>query len=205
MTRTCKDCKRPLDPADALICVVCESYQDWRRWLPAQATTLSLLVALISVTTALTTVLQKAVQSTRSEINVTFLRTRHGSVGDHDDTFVVEALVANTGKETGLVRSFYLGFVAPVECKTPVHLRRCGEGEGGLLGSNYCELVYTVNGEANQDAPTTRLLRPGRVEVAGLHFLDREASRGWNSIKADIVHSDGRAECLEVDTKGVGE
>ncbi|WP_177344608.1 hypothetical protein [Pseudomonas sp. PA1(2017)] len=47
-TDRCKQCRQEI-PADALICANCNSYQDWRSFIPFSNTALALLTALISV------------------------------------------------------------------------------------------------------------------------------------------------------------
>ena len=48
--KICLDCLEPI-PAKARKCLKCGSFQDWRRFTGQSATTLSLLIALITVST----------------------------------------------------------------------------------------------------------------------------------------------------------
>ncbi len=48
--KICPDCLEPI-PAKARKCIKCGSFQDWRRFTGQSATTLSLLIALITVST----------------------------------------------------------------------------------------------------------------------------------------------------------
>lgn len=69
-TERCLLCYEPIYPASKK-CNSCGSYQDWRRFFDFSAIILSLLIALISVTSALGPRLLDLLETSRSEIEVT--------------------------------------------------------------------------------------------------------------------------------------
>ena len=66
----CKQCKTAI-PIGAKICSTCNSYQDWRSFIPFSNTALALVTALISVIGITGPVLYKAVHTPRSEASIT--------------------------------------------------------------------------------------------------------------------------------------
>lgn len=70
MDDLCKQCKSKI-PSGACICSVCNTYQDWRRFIPFSNTALALLTALISVIGIATPAVYKVVHKPRSEAVLT--------------------------------------------------------------------------------------------------------------------------------------
>lgn len=66
----CRQCKTEI-PIGAKICSTCNSYQDWRSFIPFSNTALALIIALISVAGISGPVLYKVVHTPRSEASIT--------------------------------------------------------------------------------------------------------------------------------------
>jgi len=66
----CKMCRNTI-PAGAQLCARCNSYQDWRRFIPFSNTALALLIALISVVGLAAPALYKIAHTPRSEATLT--------------------------------------------------------------------------------------------------------------------------------------
>ncbi|SFT71855.1 hypothetical protein [Paraburkholderia aspalathi] len=66
----CRQCKTEI-PVGAKICSTCNSYQDWRSFIPFSNTALALITALISVAGISGPLLYKAVHTPRSEASIT--------------------------------------------------------------------------------------------------------------------------------------
>jgi hypothetical protein len=66
----CKQCKSEI-PIDARLCSACNSYQDWRNYIPFSNTALALLTALISVIGATGPELYKVVHTPQSKASIT--------------------------------------------------------------------------------------------------------------------------------------
>lgn len=62
----CKQCRNPI-AADAKLCATCNSYQDWRSFVPISNTALALLTALVSTSAIAAPALYKFVHTPRSE------------------------------------------------------------------------------------------------------------------------------------------
>jgi len=91
--RRCPDCLE-LVPYQVRICPNCKAYQDWRRYAGFSQTTLALLVALISVSTAAIPVIERAVTPNDSNLNVDFEEARG---------LALRVLISNTGNRTATV------------------------------------------------------------------------------------------------------
>jgi hypothetical protein len=72
-TTPCRVCRKSI-PVGALKCTECDSFQDWRRHLNLSSTVLSLLVALISVSTVAFPIFQKALHKPRSDVRVALVQ-----------------------------------------------------------------------------------------------------------------------------------
>ncbi|MBV7489597.1 hypothetical protein [Pseudomonas sp. PDM30] len=66
----CKQCRNPI-PSSARICSKCNSYQDWRSFVPFSTTALALLTALISVMGIAAPALHKLVHTPHSQAALT--------------------------------------------------------------------------------------------------------------------------------------
>lgn len=66
----CKQCRLEI-PVDARICTKCNSYQDWRSFVPFSNTALALLAAVISVTAVAAPALYKLVHTPHSQATLT--------------------------------------------------------------------------------------------------------------------------------------
>lgn len=67
----CLVCREEIRP-DALKCVHCDSFQDWRRHVNLSNTVLALLVALVSVSTVLLPILNELFEEQVSNVSVTY-------------------------------------------------------------------------------------------------------------------------------------
>jgi hypothetical protein len=92
-TKPCKVCAEPIKKA-ARVCTHCNNYQDWRAELNVSSTVLSLMVALVSVTTAALPVVRDAMTEKNSDLSFTFQ-------GVNED--VIGILVTNQGARPGTV------------------------------------------------------------------------------------------------------
>lgn len=91
----CRACRSDI-PADAHLCSVCGSYQNWLGSLNRSGLILSLLVALVSVLSVAVPVLKTAIRPSRSEVHL--LRYYFTDTG-------VSLVVHNTGRMPGFVSS----------------------------------------------------------------------------------------------------
>lgn len=103
-TKACRVCAEDIKPA-ARKCVHCDSYQDWRSGLGFSSTILSLLIALISVATALLPV-----------IKTTFFEVRNSRITISPQRFsenTLSAFISNVGNRPGVVGSAGIVEVTP--------------------------------------------------------------------------------------------
>lgn len=97
--KPCRTCAKPM-PAAALKCTECDSYQDWRRLFSFTTSLLSLLVALIAVSTAAAPVIKETLQPARSKLSFQFL--------DSEPPSRVLAFATNGGTRSAVIRRAYL-------------------------------------------------------------------------------------------------
>lgn len=105
--KVCDKCKEKIHK-DAVICIHCKSYQNWRRHLGLSSTFLSLLLALISVSTVFVTVLSSATVKNDSDINASIInwqRTYFNDRGKLTQVLIAEFFVTNSGKKPGALKS----------------------------------------------------------------------------------------------------
>lgn len=196
----CWNCKKNLEPSDALTCVVCNSPQNWRRYVMVSQTTLALIVALLSVLTVVLPIIGKLFDENRSKLAVDVLRLRDSVLGD-TETFLIEAQVSNVGKGTAVIRSFLIQFDKDIGCGATELQRTCGKM---VLPKGTCELVYLVK-DRPVETPTSRLIEANHIEVAQLHFLLNNGLKFsdippiWSKLYADVRNSDRSRECLNID------
>lgn len=92
-TKACGVCSEQV-PDTAKFCTHCNHYLDWRRWLSMSQTTLSLLVALVSVIGAMGPAIVQAFRADNSKVKATFQSFVGGKV---------LMIVSNTGARAGNV------------------------------------------------------------------------------------------------------
>lgn len=102
ITSKCGACGAEM-PTNVRYCGHCNSWQDWRGHIHLSSTVLSLLIALISVTSIAVPWLKDSLRQDGSYIRATVVRT-----GDlAGQPFDVQVLVANTGNRPGTLGNFY--------------------------------------------------------------------------------------------------
>ena len=70
----CRTCREPIK-AGARKCVRCDSFQDWRRFLTLSTSALALIIALVSVISALGPGIVRMLSGDRSELVVSYIAT----------------------------------------------------------------------------------------------------------------------------------
>ena len=90
----CKVCRKPIE-IGARKCTECDSYQDWRRHFSIGTVVLSLLIALISVTTTGIQVMQGLLAKEQSDIRFSLLRYGPDSI---------KIMGSNLGDRAGALR-----------------------------------------------------------------------------------------------------
>lgn len=68
----CRTCREPLRPG-ARKCTKCDSFQDWRRFLSLSTSTLALIIALISVTSAVGPGIVRMFKGERSALAISYI------------------------------------------------------------------------------------------------------------------------------------
>lgn len=68
----CHTCLEPIRPG-ARKCIKCDSYQDWRRFLTASTSALALVIALVSVTSALGPGIVRMLKGDRSALSISYI------------------------------------------------------------------------------------------------------------------------------------
>lgn len=96
-SKRCRACGWPM-PASASRCKECDGFQDWRRHLSFSATTLSLLVALVSVSAYAAPLLGKALSPPADDLHVQLVSCSNAEA-------VVQLAVSNLGERAGAVRT----------------------------------------------------------------------------------------------------
>lgn len=101
----CRICKERIRN-DAIKCMHCGSFQNWRRHLGTSSAFLSVVVALISVMTVFVAVFSDSLVKDDSNINASVInwqRTYFNDRGRMSQVLVVETFVTNSGKKPGAV------------------------------------------------------------------------------------------------------
>lgn len=92
--KKCLVCGKDIEDS-AIKCVHCDSFQNWRRFFgTSQQVILSLLVALISVTTVAVPILIEELTPQKSAISITYLSS---------EVHLVSVLAVNTGTRPGVI------------------------------------------------------------------------------------------------------
>ncbi|WP_127749604.1 hypothetical protein [Parasedimentitalea marina] len=120
----CIECKHVI-PAGALKCKECNSFQDWRRFLALSSTTLSLIVALLSVSGIVVPLLietlseKKAVLASKvvsiGDVNITVLVANSGTLDGYVGTVSVLADGSEHGSGTQLFSTVKASSSLPIE------------------------------------------------------------------------------------------
>lgn len=119
----CKQCKQQI-PARARICSKCNSYQDWRSFVPLSNTALALITALVSVLGIAAPAVYKLIHTPNSEAALTMPLV---------DGTTLRVIAANIGDApASLIRAWvdsdYLAAATKVRLRTD---ERCEPPEGG--------------------------------------------------------------------------
>lgn len=93
--KNCISCGEAIK-ATALICIHCQSFQDWRRYFSLGNTVITLVIALLSVASITIPVIKKSLTANNSDVNVTYLSSEAGKVN---------LFATNRGIRTGVVTS----------------------------------------------------------------------------------------------------
>jgi len=104
----CRICRKPIEPG-AVKCTACGSYQNWRRFFSFGTIALSLLVALISVSTTAIQVTKNMFAKEQSDLR--FSLVKYGP-----DTITI--MSSNLGDRAGALRSATLKITMSNEAKT---------------------------------------------------------------------------------------
>jgi hypothetical protein len=75
----CRTCREPIRPG-ARKCTKCDSFQDWRRFLTLSTSALALVIALISVTSALGPGIVRLFAGERSALTVSYIAPVDGGI-----------------------------------------------------------------------------------------------------------------------------
>jgi len=105
--KICDKCKEKIHK-DAVICVHCKSFQNWRRHLGLSSSFLSLLLALISVSTVFVTVLSSSTIKDDSDIDASIINWQRTYVDDQGklaQVLMADVFITNNGKKPGAIKS----------------------------------------------------------------------------------------------------
>lgn len=103
----CPGCMEEIN-ALAVKCKHCGRFQNWRRYLGLSSSFLSVVVALISVSTVFATVTINAAKQQDSEIKVSIInrqRVFFNDVGSMRQVLLVESFITNAGQRPGVIKS----------------------------------------------------------------------------------------------------
>jgi len=102
----CASCKEKIHP-EARKCPSCGSFQNWRRHLGLSSSFLSVLLALISVSTVFTTVVVNTGKLNDSDIRASLISWQRleNYSADSRNALVVEVMLTNTGQRPGIVKN----------------------------------------------------------------------------------------------------
>lgn len=93
--KLCKLCSEEIKKG-AIICIHCNSFQDWRRFLTISNTTLALLIALITVISSTVPPFLRATERPHSRIKLQFLEA---------DQWSIYFSASNLGNRKGTIKS----------------------------------------------------------------------------------------------------
>ena len=170
-TKPCRNCRNQI-LEKASICTKCSCYQNWRRFIPLSESALSLILAIISVSTVFATVSSGGCKY--SAVKVDVINTRRGTIpyerpdelkpGEkiktEEPTYVVDVLVRNDGNAPAAIRA---AFLESAEIKPGTNL------DAVLFSGDY----WQVNTERHRNVPTGIIVRPSSAELLSFHFLTR--------------------------------
>lgn len=103
----CKVCKEEIQE-EALKCIHCGSFQNFRRHLNISTSILSLLVALVTVA-SVAPFLWDSISTKESEFSINYLEKRDRSQGTTKD-FLITLYISNTGERPGLIRNGQISY-----------------------------------------------------------------------------------------------
>lgn len=107
-TKTCRECGNSI-PLMARKCTECDSYQDWRQFLPFSSTILSLLIALFAVLGTLIQSIHEYTKDQDAKIHGVLLDSRTGTI-DQKLSTIYDLFITNAGSKPGAIKSVSLRF-----------------------------------------------------------------------------------------------
>jgi hypothetical protein len=110
--KLCIECSLPI-PRSAKKCTECDTYQDWRRYLPFSTTILSLTIALFSVLGLSIPSIIEAMKDRDAKINAAIISNRMGFLqygGVARRSLIVDLFVTNSGKLPGAIKGVGVKF-----------------------------------------------------------------------------------------------
>ena len=125
----CDTCREPIR-ADALKCIKCDSYRDWRRFLPASASTLALVIALISVISSLGPGILRMIEGERSALTVSY-------VAPMNDGILL--LASNPGTRPAIVHR-----ISPVEQQNFIAFELKPKDEPIVIGAGQVRIIGCI-------------------------------------------------------------
>lgn len=152
--KLCRHCKCTIHK-DATYCAECHLYQDHRRFVWFGTTTLSLLIALITVIGFVSPKVAKALYPPADSLQIQLLECGNGGG-------VVTLVVSNTGERAGAIRSIVIyrgapnttptGLFWPLHLMTPTSIVKAGESIE-FVGASFRVLPDRVGFESSNGAP----------------------------------------------------
>lgn len=164
----CCECKEPIEMG-AKKCIHCNSYQNWRRYMPLSSDVLALLIALLSILTVGAPIVADAFSNVETEISISATGVRLGCIGSGSistPALVIEAFVTNHGKMPGILKSAYIR-------------NKNTKAEHDLI---YREKKQNSVGAV----PTSSFVAPGDWQIASLYITAEDLIKTFSGIKGDI-------------------
>ena len=106
-TKRCVECAAPIR-VRAKKCTECDTYQDWRRYLPFSSTVLSLLIALFFVVGLSVPPIIGVLREQNANLHEAIISGRAGSIQEGPEyvpALCVDLLITNSGKLPGVVKA----------------------------------------------------------------------------------------------------
>lgn len=187
----CSICKEKLIPG-AIKCTHCGSFQNWRRHISFSSSFLSILLALISVTTVFITVTSESLTKNDSDIQASIInwqRTFFNDLGRFSQVLIVETFITNNGKRPAAIKA--------------ISLKGSGDKEFQYLGSG----THEVSDDYSHEEITAQIVEPGKTLILKNHIktlLDAETftKKYSNSeIRIEVVNFSGKKQNIEIDIK----
>jgi hypothetical protein len=169
-TCTCRICSEEIKRT-AVKCIHCGSYQDWRAFLPFSATILSLLVALVSVSTAAIPIIFAALRPVNSDIVITKPNMSNG---------YIVTFVSNNGSRPGLVRLVGMIFTNKANGRPMMAQLDTDEGTPGVVippGQSALMKSSFTGGSHMSDSKTKGVPQDCRLDYMIINFDGTDIER----------------------------